>query len=296
MNKNILIVLGGAIAVALLVALLVQVTLGGKKKDTQAVEVAKVEILVATKDLGIGRELKDGDLTWQDWPKSSVFPGAVIREEGQSANDALEGRLARNISEGEPLMKSALLGQSKGNFVAASLEPGMRAVAIGVSAESMAGGFVGPGDYVDVVLTYKKTVTSEDEDPRVQGMIQENLDKYATETILQNIKVLAVDQTAQRPEDDEKVKVAKTITLAVSMQDAEKLALADQLGDLVLVLRGVGDDTIVEKSWPTISDARLVKVDDEIVAEYKKVKNSSCINGNTVRIYSGDQLLVAPSQ
>ena len=64
MNKNILIVLGGAIAVALLVALLVQVTLGGKKKDTQAVEVAKVEILVATKDLGIGRELKDGDLTW----------------------------------------------------------------------------------------------------------------------------------------------------------------------------------------------------------------------------------------
>lgn len=295
MNKNILIVLGGAIAVAVVVALLVQVTLGGKKEAAPVVEVAKVEILVAKKDLGIGRELKDGDLVWQEWPKSSVFPGAITRKDDQSAKEALEGRLSRDVSEGEPVMKSALLGQSKGNFVAASLEPGMRAIAIGVSAEAMVGGFIGPGDFVDVVLTYKKTVTSEDEDPRVQSLIQENLDRYATETILQNVKVLAVDQMAQRPEEDEKIKVGKTVSLAVNVQDAEKLSLASRLGELVLVLRGVGDDVIVEKSWPTISDARLVKVDDEIIEEYKKLKNNSGINGDIVRIYNGDQLLVPPS-
>lgn len=292
MNKNVLIVLGGAVAVALVVALLVQVSLGGKKQAVQVAEVAKVEILIASKDLGIGRELKEGDLSWQEWPKASVFPGAITRKDGQPTLDALEGRLARDIAKGEPLMHSAILGQSQGNFVAASLESGMRAVAIAVSAESMAGGFIGPGDFVDVVLTYKKTITSEDEDPRVQSMIKKNLDKYATETILQNVKVLAVDQMAQRSDDEDKVKVGRTITLAVGVQDAERLALADGLGDLVLILRGVGDDAIVEKSWPTTSDARLVTVDDEIFTEYNGMKNNSGIHGNIVRIYNGDQLLV----
>lgn len=296
MNKNVLIVLGGAVAVAVVVAMLVQVTLGGKEEAAPTVQEAKIELLVASKDLAIGRELKSGDLRWQEWPKNSVFPGAITREDDQSAEEAVEGRLARNIAEGEPMMKSALLGQSKGNFVAASLEPGMRAIAVGVSADSMVGGFVGPGDYVDVVLTYRKTVTSEDDDPRVQNLIQQNLDRYATETILQNVKVLAVDQTAQRPQDEETIKVGKTVTLAVNAQDAERLSLAAGLGDLVLILRGVGDDVIVEKTWPTVSDARLVTVDDEIFKEYENLKNTSGINGNIVRIYSGDQLLVAPSK
>lgn len=295
MNKNVLIVLGGAVAVALVVALLVQVSLGGKKKAPVVTE-AKVEILVASRNLGIGRELKEGDLRWQEWPKSSVFPGAVTREGDQSSAEALEGRLARDVSEGEPVMKSALLGQSKGNFVAASLEPGMRAIAIPVKASSMVGGFIGPGDYVDVVLTYKKTIRTEDDDPRIQNMIEMNLEKFATETILQNIKVLAVDQTAQRPESEEKIKVGKTITLAVGVKDAEKLSLANQLGDITLVLRGVGDDQVVEKVWPTVSDARLVKMDDEIFTEYEKLKNDAGLGRNIVRIYNGDQLMVIPTK
>ena len=296
MNKNILIVLGGAIAVAVVVAMLVKVSVGGKEKPVEVVQEAKVEILVADKDLGIGRELKEGDTRWQEWPKSSVFPGAVTRKEGEKPTEALEGRLARNISEGEPVMRNALLGQTKGNLVAASLEPGMRAMAIAVKAESMVGGFIGPGDYVDVVLTYKKTIKSEDDDPRVQNMIEMNLDKYATETILQNVKVLAVDQTAQRPEEEDKIKVGKTITLAVNFEDSERLALATQLGDLTLVLRGIGDEAVVEKKWPTVSDARLITMDDEIYEEYKKMKKDTGINPNIVRIYKGDQVLVVPTR
>ena len=293
MNKNILIVLGGAVLVAVLVAMLVQLTLGGKDEPT--VQEAKVGVLVATKDLGIGRELQSGDTRWQEWPKSSVFPGAVIRQEDQSADKALEGRLARDIAKGEPVVKSALLGQSKGNMVAASLEPGQRAIAIDVNASSMVGGFIGPGDFVDVILTYKEQVKSEEENAQVDRMIEMNLDKMATETILQNIKVLAIDQKAQRPEDD-KIRVGKTVTLALGIQDAERLSLAAQLGDLMLVLRAVGDDTIVEKNWPTISDARLTKMDDEIYQEYEKIKKEAGIRSDIVRIYNGDQITQTPSR
>lgn len=296
MNKNVLIVLGGAVAVALLVAVLVQVSLGGKK-DVPVAQEAKVEVLVASKDLGIGRELQADDLRWQEWPKSSVFPGAVVRVENKKPEEALTGRLARNIAKGEPVMTNALVGEAKGNFVAASLEPGMRAVAIEVSASSMVGGFIGPGDYVDVILTYKETIKADDgdEDPRVKTMIQLNLDKMATETILQNVKVLAVDQMAQRPEE-EKIKVGKTVTLAVGAQDAEKLSLSSQLGEVTLALRGIGDDLIVEKKWPTISDARLTSVGDEIFTEYQKMKKDAGINPNIVRIYSGAQVQSVPAQ
>lgn len=294
MNKNIMIVLGGAVLVAVLVAMLVQLTLGGGGEPTS--QEAKVQVLVADVDLGIGRELKAGDTRWQEWPKSSVFPGAIIREGETSAEDSLEGRLARNVAEGEPLVKSALLGQSRGNLVAASLEPGQRAVAVEVNASSMVGGFIGPGDFVDVILTYRDSVrVDKDATLEVQRMVALNLDKLATETILQNLKVLAVDQLAQRPEED-KIKVGKTVTLAMDAQDAERLSLARELGELNLVLRGVGDNAVVEKDWQTVSDSRLTHVRDEIFAEYEKIEKEAGINRNIVRIYSGEQVTAIPAR
>ena len=281
--------------VAVLVAMLVQVTLGGKKAEPAGVQEAKVEVLVASRNLGIGRELKEGDMKWQEWPKSGVFPGAVIRNENKKPHEALEGRLARDIAEGEPVMKSALLGQTKGNMVAASLEPGQRALAIEVSASTMVGGFIGPGDYVDVILTYKESIRSEDGIPEIDQMIELTLDKMATETILQNVKVLAVDQRATRPEDD-KIKVGKTVTLAVQTRDAERLSLAQELGELTLILRGIGDNSVVEKNWPIVSDARLTNMGDEIFKETEKIKKDAGINNNIVRIYSGEQVTAIPAR
>lgn len=297
MNKNIIIVLGGAIAVAMVVAILVQVSLGGKE-EVKVVEEKKVQVLVASRDLGIGREIQDGDLRWQEWPVGSVFDGAVVREDGMRASDALAGRIRRQVAAGEPVLRTVILSESKGNFVAASLEAGMRAVAIKVSAETMVGGFIGPGDFVDVILTYKESIRTDDDDPAVQAMIELNLDKTATETILQKVKVLAVDQTATRggDEDDSKIKVGKTVTLAVSAQDAEKITLAAQIGELTLSLRGVGDESIVSKDWSTISDARLTTIGDEIYGEYDKMKNDTGINPNIVRIYNGNQVMMVPAQ
>jgi len=294
MNKNILIVLGGAVAVALLVAVLVQVSLGGKEEAPVVAE-AKVDVLVATKDLSIGRELKEGDLRWQSWPKGSVFAGAVIRKDGKKASEALEGRLRRDVSEGEPILRNALLAESKGNFVAASLEPGQRAVAIKVKAETMVGGFIGPGDHVDVILTYKQKITNEDDDPRVQILIDRNLSKLATETILRNITVLAVDQMSTRA-DDEKIKVGKTVTVAVGAKGAEKLALAGEMGDITLTLRGIGDDRVSEEKWPVTTDARMTHIYDEVIEEYENFKKDAGLNTNIVRIYNGSVVQAVPAR
>src|SRR5690606_27211124 len=100
-------------------------------------------------------------------------------------------------------------------FVAASLREGMVGVAVPIRAAQMAGGFVGPGDYVDVILTYSKRLRYQGvTDPAVLNMLALNMNRYATETVLQNVRVLAVDQSARR--DDEKpVRVGKTITLEV---------------------------------------------------------------------------------
>ncbi len=292
--KNIIIVLAGAVLVAVLVAMLVQLTLGRQEKP-QVVAEAKVEVLVAAKDLGIGKELQGGDLNWQEWPKSSVFPGAVIRIDDKKPEEALEGRLARNIGKGEPVMKSALLGTALGNMVSASLEPGQRAIAIEVDAPSMAGGFIGPGDFVDIILTYRESVKVDEESVAVKNMVEMNLDKMATETLLQNVKILAVDQMAERPEDN-KVKVAKTVTVAVSMQDAERLFLASEMGNLSLALRGVGDEDVVKPSWPVTSDMRLTTISDELRAEAEKLKNDTSVNPNIVRIYSGENVTSQPAR
>lgn len=292
MKKSIFIVFGGAVFVAFVAAFAVQLSLGSTQKEPIKIErEARVNVLVAAKDLNIGQELVDSSLHWQSWPKATVFNGAIIQKSNEKPLDVLSGRLRRDVAQGEPVLKSSLVGQSKGNFVAASLLPGMRAVAIRVSAESMVGGFLEPGDNVDVILTYKESIRTEsDEDPRIKKLIELNLDKFAAETILENVNVLAIDQKAQRP-DEGKVKVGKTVTLAVKAREAEKLALAGQLGDLTLSLRGIGDDKKADANLPTITDARLTSIGDELFQKSKDIIQSEGMGSkNTLKIFNGAQM------
>jgi len=289
MNKNLVIVLAGAVIIAVLVALLVQFSLRGKKAAPPPVAKApQAEILIATKALPLGHTLAAGDARWQKWPADSIFPGAVKRTKNITAEKALEGRLARAVAQGEPLTKSALLSNTKGNVVAASLEPGQRAVSIAVSATTMVSGFITPGDYVDVVLTYKESMKNND-DPDAEAFAALNLKKLAVETILQNVKVLAVDQLTRSPKDN-KVKVGRTVTLAVDLQRAEMLALAGQVGTLSLMLRGVGDDENVERAWPIISDARITNADDEIHKQYLEYRKENGTESRTIKIFNGETL------
>lgn len=293
MNKNILIVLGGAIVVAFLVALLVQLSIGG---GAPAPDRKSVHIVVAVKDLPVGHELIETDLEWKEWPEDGLMSGAVRQRASESPLNAVQGRLKEPVAAGDPLLRSALLGKNEGNAVASRLPVGMRAVSIAVDPETMVSGFIGPGDYVDVVLTYKASVaTDRDEIPQVKEMVSKNLDRFAAETILQNVRVLAVDQDVKR-EGDKKAKVGRTVTLAVEKQAAEKLVLAGEIGELTLILRSMGDQDTVKGDWPTVTDVRMTSIIDEIFSESRKIKKDAGVNPNIVRIYQGELLTDAPAR
>jgi pilus assembly protein CpaB len=117
--------------------------------------------------------------------------------------------------------------------MAAYLEPGMRAMAIRVTVETAAGGFILPGDRVDVLLTRETTLAN-------MGAQEGDRSKFASSTVMQNIKVLAIDQST-RAGDEEQAVVGATATLEVGPRDAEALALAKSEGELSLVLRSYAD-------------------------------------------------------
>lgn len=282
MNKNILIVLAGGFLIAILVAVLVQASLGGKKKQVEKAS-TNIEILVAARDLVMGKELGEGDLKWQAWPASAMFAGAIQRADGQTVADAASGRMLQALSKGQPLHSAMIVGQGAGNnFLAASLKEGMRAVAISVKAQTMAGGFVGPGDRVDIIVTYKVKVKDKN-NPEIRAMI----DQYASETVLENVRVLAADQKAIRQED--KAKVARTVTLEVTSEEAEKLTLASELGDLKLSLRGIGDVEHTREKQIT-TDVEISRV----LRDLSDAQARSGGNSGIVRVYNGQNVTNVP--
>lgn len=302
MNRNVLIAFGGATLIALVVAIMLNAMLkGGHKEDVAETPVAKTEILFATQEIKPGQLLSDENITWKAWPQEAVFPGVVVREGDKKPLEALSGRVIRPIAEGEPVMKSALVKDS-GGFLAAMLKPETRAVAITVSAATMAGGFINPGDYVDIVLTSRSHVAYESEDKvletRIRNLINRNLDQYSSTIILQNIKVIGLDQKAvkERGDKDEDTsgKVAKTATLEVTPHQAEILALAGKMGDLSLALRGLGDEKIVGQGMPTVTDNRMNPIYKEITAEIEQVQKDAGARRFNVRINNGGNVADVP--
>ncbi len=282
MNKNMIIVLGGALFVAILAALLVQSGLSsGDKEPQEVVEKDTVEVLVAARDIGVGVELGQANLTWKDWPKENAFSGAIVRQNEQDAADALSGRALRPIDQGEPIIRASIVKETRGNFVAASLEPGMRAFAIRVSAETAVGGFVSPGDYVDVIMTHRVKLPTDREEKKLASRI---VSETASETIVQAVKVLGVDQEKKPTDEASKF---RTITLQVSPKQAEKIALGAAMGDLSVSLRKIGDTT------PTQQEQKAFVTDNETSRVMREIMGSVDSPGTTgepeVRVYMGNQ-------
>jgi len=270
MNKNILIVLGGGFLVAIVVALIVQASFGSKNSNM-------IEVAVATKPLKVGDPVTDNNFKWQEWPKDSAFAGAVMREEKKKVSELAKGKIRRDMSAGEPLLKASLTAVGKGNILAAAMEPGMRAMAIKVSAASMVGGFISPGDKVDVILSYQVKLSG-DERESAAGKI----DKHASQTILENVNVLAIDQNSRK--EDDKAKVGRTVTLEVNSQGAEKLVLASEMGDLSLSLRALGDESHKDKSKRNFTTDVEVS---SLLQELGKIKKNSGGKSDIVRVYNG---------
>lgn len=256
MNKNTVIVLAGGVFMALLVAIVVSMSL----KEKPAITDNTIKVLVATKKMEIGYTLKKGDMKWQEWPEANLFQGLIRKTKNKKPEEALKGRLRRVVHEGEPLLTSVLLSKTKGNIVASSLKPGKRAVAIKISAASSAGGFISPGDFVDVILTHQVKIAKDD-----KAMVKDTVNKYVTETILENVRVLAIDQKAVSGDKD-KIKVGRTVTLEVDASGAEELALVGEMGGLSLSLRGLGDDEVLRnEDYKPTTDVKVSDILQEII-------------------------------
>jgi pilus assembly protein CpaB len=192
-----------------------------------------VDVLVAAVDLPMGQTLKPSDLRWQPWPANMTPNGAVKRSDAPGALEETAGSIARTaLLGGEPIRRERLIKADGSGFMSAILPSGMRAVAISIDTRgaTSAGGFILPNDRVDLIRTYR-----DDESSRNGGV-----DTHLSETILANIRVLAIGQNVQE-RNGEKVVTGETATLELTPGQAEVVTLAQKTGQLSLALRSLAD-------------------------------------------------------
>ncbi len=202
------------------------------EKVVQAPPPPTTEVLVAAADEAMGQVLQAADLRWQTWPESALSPGYVNRKDHPKGLEETVGATVRSaFLAGEPIRAQKLVRPESG-FMAAILPAGMRAVAIVTDSRgtNSAGGFILPNDRVDVIRTYRDEAAS-----KVAGV-----DVQQSETILRDIRVLAVGQLIQE-KNGTNVVTGETATLALSPAQAETVTLAQKIGSLSLSLRSLAD-------------------------------------------------------
>ncbi len=224
--------------------------------------VATAHVLVASRTIKAGEHIADGDLSWQDWPATMVnaayitdqpqagaapvpanagteeaaakvvkagaaVAGAAQRLIGPGAKASFIGGVAReDIQQNEPIIEAKIVRADQGGFMAVMLQPGMRALSVPISVDNTAGGFILPGDHVDILVTHT-----------LQRNGGGNIDNV--QPVLRNIRVLAIDQQVKT--DDKPNLIGATATLEVSPVDGEALVQAKASGTLSLLLRSYAD-------------------------------------------------------
>ena len=235
MDVRKIILLVGALAIAAVTALLARNMFTGAAAPEAAAVQAPVgpEVLVATRSLPVGTIIDAEALRYQMWPQGLVQPAYFIRGQGNSNPADLMGTVVRTeITAGQPLTRDSLVRPGERGFLAAALGPGMRAITVGVSATSGVAGFVFPGDRVDIVLTHE--VRGDDNASPLR----------VSETIIRNIRVLATDQriNARDEQGNQVAAPIATVTFEATPRIAEKIAVAQTIGQLSLSLRSLADN------------------------------------------------------
>jgi pilus assembly protein CpaB len=248
------------IALAALAAILLAFMVRGMVTPKKPVPVAAAvvapppkpmaQVLVAKRDLPVGARISATDLGWQAWPMDALNPtfvtdgaapaapveGAqkVAKQAAQATQDlvmaqgpmqAFDGAIVKEaLTKGEPVTSRKVLRAGDSNYMAVVLLPGMRAMSIPINAETAAGGFILPGDRVDVLQSRAG--------PEGRGFI--------TETLMRNLRVLAIDQKPEA-EKDARAMVGAVAVLEVPAGDTPILARGKAQGEMQLVLRSYAD-------------------------------------------------------
>lgn len=236
MRASTIVMIGFAVVFGVLAVFIAQVWLNNQADKRARIEVKPVvtqTVVVAAKPLRFGTELSADMLREQPWPSAATPAGAFAK-----ISDVLSGGrrvVLTAVEANEPLLALKITGPGQRATLSALVKPGMKAVTIRVNDVEGVGGFVLPGDRVDVMLTRQ-------------------IDKGSatTQVVLQNAPVLAVDQIAD--ERAAKATVAKSVTLEVDTVEAQKIWLASSVGSLSLLLRQAGDTSDVKTRKITLKD------------------------------------------
>lgn len=240
LNMRTIMMIGIALIAAAFTALLARGWINSQRAAFTPAEHAQ-EVLVAKTDLGPGRFVKPQDLRWQGWPQGTLAPVYVVK--GKRPPEDFDGAVVRKgLVAGQPITDAQVVRPGEQGFLAAVLSPGMRAVSIQVNAITGISGFVLPGDRVDMVLTH--TVPTPD---RRQA-------RHVSETVLQDIRVIAVDQKID--DTSNKASVAKTVTFEVTPKQVEKIGIISKIGKISLSLRPIVQEPApVAETGDVVTDA-----------------------------------------
>jgi pilus assembly protein CpaB len=225
-RKSTIVMIGFAVLFGLLAVFIAQSWLNSQAEmrmrslEAQKKTITTQTIVVASKPLRFGSELGSSSLREIAWPEGAVPSGAF----GKISELTGDGRrvVLTAIEANEPILSSKITGPGQRATLSAMIGEGMRAVTIRVNDVEGVAGFVLPGDRVDVALTR-----------------QSDKSAATTDVVLQDVKVLAIDQIADERAD--KPVIARAVTLEVDTPSAQKIALASAIGTLSLMLRKAGE-------------------------------------------------------
>ncbi len=212
-----------------------------KQEPPRPVEIRREAVLEAVHPLPAGTLIRPGDFRWREIDPSEARPGTILRKE-TSENEYLGAIVRKDFAAGDSLTAADLVKTTDRRFLSAVLKSGTRAVTIAVDAPQGSSGMVLPGDRVDVVLTQN-----------LSGVASDVSHKSVAETVLRNVRVIAVDQHLNLPQEKpamletppgkeaaaKEPRMPRTITLEVTEAQAEKLFVAAQLGGLQLPVRAL---------------------------------------------------------
>jgi pilus assembly protein CpaB len=235
-----------------------------------AQEIKTRSIVVAAKAIPAGTLITDDMLETQPWPEHLMVAGFVRADNAQ-----VSGMIARaNFEPQEPLIATKLVNRSDPNFLAGALPKGLRMITIRTNETDGLAGLVFPGDRVDVLLTHEVRETQWSRPPAARAgsaLQREQIVKNLTETLLTNVRVLAVDQRSSGGVDkDGKTPIPRTVSLMVAPSDAQRLRLAEKTGELTLALRSLNDKDAIDP---------LTLTDFDAISQYRQTNPATANSG-----------------
>jgi pilus assembly protein CpaB len=250
MSKMRVVMFALAIGSALVAALLAKGVIG-RKPEVQVTEVNVIkttDVLVVAKDVLMGEKFLNGTLAWKSWPTDNIVPTMITKDtKPEAIKEYTDARARIAIYQGETVMDRKVLLPGKGGFMSSILPKGMRAISVAISSRSSAGGFILPDDRVDLILTSKGGQSGNTTNKAV-----------SSETVITNVRVLAVNQVYNPKGEADTVTVDKgeNATIEVTPHQAEVIEMVESSGELSLALRSIAenDGKKIEEIMPKLAE------------------------------------------